>query len=359
MNKFPKLFIPGPTHVSEDILKILSTPQIGHRTPEISMLISDIKRGLKKVLYTDNHIHLISHAATGLWEMGITNCAQKGVLHAVNGAFSSKWSTVPGKCGLKSESITYEWGHGVKADDVDKMLETGEFDVFAMVHNETSTGVKSDLIEISELLKSKYPDVIWLVDAVSSMAGIKIEVDKLGIDFIFSSTQKAWGMPAGFSILSVSDRFIEKSKKIVNKGYFLDILTYEKYYDKDQTPSTPSIPHMFALKKVLEIIEDEGLDERWKRHEEMSLITQNWALAHNQTLFPEEGCRSETITCINNVQNWDINKINDKLLSLGYRMDRGYGNLRGKAFRIAHMGNIYKADLIDYLTEFDKVISNV
>ena len=359
MNEFPKLFIPGPTHVSKDILEILSTPQIGHRTPEISTLIAYLKEGLSEVLYTDNHIHLISHAATGLWEMGLTNSVQKGVLHAVNGAFSSKWAMVPGRCGLHSESIEYDWGLGVKVEDVDRMLGTGKFDVFAMVHNETSTGVKSNLNDISQLLKSKYPDVIWLVDAVSSMAGIKIEVDSLGVDFIFSSTQKAWGIPAGFSILSVSNRFVEKSKTIMNKGYFLDILTYEKYYDKDQTPSTPSIPHMFALKKVLEIIQGEGLDERWERHKEMSLIAQDWALSHNQLLFPEPGCRSETITCIKNVQAWDINKINDKLLKLGYRMDRGYGKLRGDAFRIAHMGNIYKTDLLDYLEDFDKVLSNV
>jgi aspartate aminotransferase-like enzyme len=134
----------------------------------------------------------------------------------VNGAFSSKWSMVPEKCGLASKSMNYDWGLGVKSEDIDRILKTGKFDVFAMVHNETSTGAKSNLEEISDMLKTKYPDVIWLVDAVSSMAGIKIEVDKLGIDFIFSSTQKAWGIPAGFSILSVSDRFIEKSKEIIN-----------------------------------------------------------------------------------------------------------------------------------------------
>ena len=357
MKKIPKLFIPGPTHVSDDILDVLSTPQIGHRTPEISELIQELTEGIQRVLYTNNHVYLVSHAATGLWEMGIKNSCLKGVLHAVNGAFSSKWATVSDKCGIKTQSIQYEWGQGVKVKDVDEMLATGEFDVFAMVHNETSTGVKSNLEEISELLKNKYPDVIWLVDAVSSMAGIKIEVDKLGIDFIFASTQKAWGIPAGFSILCASNKFLDKSKMIDNKGYFLDILTYEKYYEKHQTPSTPSIPHMFALKKVLDNIENEGLEQRWKRHEDLSSIAQGWALSHGQSLFPESGCTSETITCISNMQSWDINKINDKLLGLGYRMDRGYGSLRGKAFRIAHMGNIYKNDLVEYLNEFDKVIN--
>ena len=103
MKQFPKLFIPGPTHVSNDILEILATPQIGHRTPEISELINNITTRLKRVLYTDNHIYLISHAATGIWEMGLKNCTKKGVLHAVNGAFSSKWSVVSKKCGLKNE----------------------------------------------------------------------------------------------------------------------------------------------------------------------------------------------------------------------------------------------------------------
>ena len=203
--KYPKLFIPGPTHVSEDVLEVMSHPQIGHRTPEISDLIKEIIEGIQKVLYTKNKILLTSNPATALWEMGILNSVSKGILHAVNGSFSNKWASVSEKCNKQSSVIDYEWGKGVKVDDVDRLLSTGKFDVFAMVHNETSTGVMSNLEDISELLKNKYPDVIWLIDAVSSMAGIKIEVDRLGIDFILSSTQKAWGLPAGFSLCSVSD----------------------------------------------------------------------------------------------------------------------------------------------------------
>ena len=212
MSKFPKLFIPGPTHVSNDILETLSTPQIGHRTPEISELIDFLVKGIQEVLYTKNHIYLVSHAATGLWEMGTKNSVKKGVLHCINGAFSSKWFLSSQQSGFNSDAIDYKWGCGTKAEDIDKMLSTGKYDVLAMVHNETSTGVMSDLQQISDLLKNKYPDVIWLVDAVSSMAGIKIDVDSLGIDFLLSSTQKAWGIPAGFSICSVSDKMLKRSK---------------------------------------------------------------------------------------------------------------------------------------------------
>lgn len=355
-NNFPKLFIPGPTHVSKEILEEFCTNQIGHRTPEISELIGFITHGIKEILYTKNTIFLISHAATGLWEMGTKNSSEKSILHCVNGAFSSKWALSSDKCGLNVGIIDYEWGKGVKVEDVDKYLSTGNYDVFAMVHNETSTGVMSNLEEISELLKSKYPDVIWLVDAVSSMAGVKINVDELGIDFLLSSTQKAWGLPAGFSVCSVSDRMIEKSKKIQNKGYFLDIEVYDKYIKKLQTPTTPSIPHMFGLKKVIEIIKDEGLNNRWNRHIEMAEFTRSWAFNHGQELFPEANYESLTLTCIKNIKKWDVNKINELLLDRGFRMDRGYGSLRGKVFRVPHMGNIYMSDLKEYLNIFDEVL---
>ena len=354
--KFAKLFIPGPTHVSDELLEEFSNPQIGHRTPEISQIIDYVVKGVQKLLYTKNHIYLVSHAATGLWEMGTKNSVQKGVLHAVNGAFSSKWALSSEQLGLNTKRLNFEWGSGIDIDLVDKELSTGKYDVFAMVHNETSTGAMSNLDQMSSLLKSKYPDVIWLVDSVSSMAGAKIEVDKLGIDFILSSTQKAWGLPAGFSICAVSDRLIKKSEKMNNKGYFLDILTYEKYFLKNQTPSTPSIPHMYGMKKVLELIDEEGLENRWKRHIEMSKYARDWVYSHNQNLFTKNDAISCTLTCVRNVQEWDIEKISQGLLDNGYRMDRGYGKFRYKTFRIPHMGNIYLDDLKEYLNIFQNLI---
>ena len=356
MDSYPKLFIPGPTHVPKSIMKALSTPQIGHRTDEISVLLESISSRVKKVLYTDNDIYLTSNPATALWEMGLRNSVQKGALHAVNGAFSSKWAKVSEACGYRYKSIDYNWGESVKVEEIDKALSSGAYDVFAMVHNETSTGVMSDLNEISDLLKNKYPDILWLVDAVSSMAGVKIETDKLGIDFMLASTQKAWGLPAGFSMCSVSKKILDRSIKIMNKGYFFDLSVYEKYYKKMQTPYTPSIPHLFGLNEVLNIIELEGLENRWDRHKEMRDYVIDWAKGNGQNLFSEDGFHSCTVTCIKNSKKWDINKIYHELLNLGYRMDRGYGDLRCKAFRIPHMGNIQMQDLKEYINILDGII---
>ena len=132
--------------------------------------------------------------------------------------------------------------------------------------------------------------------------------------------------------------------------------TYRKYYLKYQTPTTPSIPHMFGLKKMLEKIELEGLENRWQRHKDMAYHVRNWALDHGQSFFTKERALSYTLTCIENIQNWDINKINKILLDRGYRMDRGYGKFKGKAFRIPHMGNIYMNDLKEYLTVFNEAL---
>ena len=356
MSKFPKLFIPGPTHVSDEILEAFHTPQIGHRTPEISELISEIVRGVQDLLYTKNNIYLVSHPATGLWEMGIRNCVKKKVLHCVNGAFSKKWVKVSECVGVEYDVIEYEWGKSVKAEDIQSKLNEGHYDAVALVHNETSTGVMSDLEKIGDMMKN-FPDTCLLVDAVSSMAGVKIEVDSCGIDFIMASTQKAWGLPAGFSIACVSDKFIEKSSEIINKGYILDIFTYEKYYSKNQTPYTPSIPHLFGLQKVLHLIKKEGLENRWRRHKEMATFTREWAISKGQSLYAEKGFESETVTSIRNEMNWDINKLNDMLLLKGFRMDRGYGSLRGKVFRISHMGNIHMEDLEEYLEKFEECLN--
>ena len=356
MSKYPKLFIPGPTHVSDEILEEFKTPQIGHRTPEISKIISELVQGVQNVLYTNNHIYLVSHPATGLWEMAIRNSVKNKVLHCVNGAFSNKWAKVSDSIGVDYDILEYDWGLAVKAEDIERKLKLDHYDAVAIVHNETSTGAMSNIKEIGNMMKS-FPDTYLLVDAVSSMAGIKIEVDLCEIDFILASTQKAWGLPAGFSIAAASDRFIKRSSEIDNKGYILDVNTYEKYYVKNQTPYTPSIPHLFGLKKVLELIGKEGIENRWDRHKKMAKTARRWALEKGQSLYAEERAQSDTVTSIKNDMNWDINDINEKLLSRGFRMDRGYGSLRGKVFRISHMGNIFPKDLDEYLENFTECIN--
>lgn len=353
---YPKLFIPGPTHVPDDTLRAMAAPQVGHRTAEFSELWEAITSRLETFLGA-SRVFQFSNPATGVWEAAVRNTVKKRALNCVNGAFSGKWHMVTEACGLPCEALMIDWGRAVHAEDIDGALATGKYDVVTLVHNETSTGVLSPLEEIATLMQAKYPDVFLHVDAVSSMAGIEIKVDAWGLDTCFASVQKAWGLPAGFSVCAVSDRVLERSAEMTGKGYYLDMLAYNKFYEKQQTPSTPSIAHMHGLLKVLHDIEKETPAGRFERHRKMGATARKWALNHGQTLYPEPGAESDTITAVRNVQEWDIQKIYEILEARGYRMDRGYGKLRGQVFRIAHMGAVMPADLDDFLAVFDEVLA--
>ncbi|MFB0516891.1 MAG: alanine--glyoxylate aminotransferase family protein [Candidatus Neomarinimicrobiota bacterium] len=354
---YPKLFIPGPTPVTEDTMAAMSQPQIGHRTPEFSELWSEVTSGLEKVLGASK-VFLFSNPATGIWEAAVRNTVKKCCLNLVNGAFSAKWHSATQACDLPCDILEKPWGKAIHPEEVDQALASGKYDVVTLVHNETSTGVMNSLEEIANLMTDKYPDVFFHVDAVSSMMGVEIRVDEWGLDTCFASVQKAWGLPAGFTVCALSERTLERSAEMKGKGYYFDFVVYDKYYKKQQTVYTPSIPHMYGLQKILRDVEREGLQHRYRRHQKMAETTRAWAFRHGQELYPEKGYESATLTAIRNVQGWDVNRLYDNLEDLGYRMDRGYGKLRGEVFRIAHMGAVMPEDLDAFLKTFDHVLTD-
>src|SRR3989338_1087964 len=342
-----KLFIPGPTEVRQEILKELSTPQIGHRTGEFRELFGGLKPGLRKLFYTKNDVLISASSGSGFWEGAVRNCVSGKVLHAVNGFFSKKWASVSESCGKAAGKIEFAWGKPVDPAAVDKALSSGEDDAFCMVNNETSTGVKSDLLAISKVMK-KYPQVIWIVDAVSSLAGTKIEVDNLGIDIRLASSQKAIALPAGIAVASISAKAYQRAESVKGRGYYFDFLELKKAYDKDETPYTPCIPHLFALRKQLLRMDEEGLDKRFARHKEMAEYAREWAISNGFAMFSAEGCHSDTVSCISNTKKLDFKAIKKDMAKKGYSIDSGYGKMNEKleaegkphTFRIAHMGDI-------------------
>jgi len=351
----PKLFIPGPVSVHPEIAKAMAKPMIGHRTPEFSELFRDVVSGVQEVLQTDNHIYLSTSSATGLMEAAVRNTVKKRALNLVCGAFSLRWHHITDACGFESDSVGVDWGKALKPKDVKMALEEAEYDVVTIVHNETSTGVMNPLGEIVKVIREN-SDALILVDTVSSMSGVNIPVDDWGIDIALASVQKAWGLPPGFAVMSVSDRAIERSKDQPNKGYYFDFEVFEKYYAREQTPSTPSIPHMYALKRQIERIREEGLLNRFERHKSMAKMTRDWAAYRGFELFSEAPYHSNTLTCISNNLDIDVADLSKKLLENGYRISNGYGPLKGKAFRIAHMADTQPEDLRGLLNTIDKIL---
>jgi aspartate aminotransferase-like enzyme len=352
-----KLFIPGPSEVRPELLAAVATPQIGHRTQKYKDLHGALIPQLKKILYTEQDVLLFTCSATGVMEGSIRNLCQKKVLCTVNGAFSKRWFKINGFNGIPADKIEVEWGKAVTADMIDAKLKTGEYDVFTMVFNETSTGVRAPIESVAEVMK-KYPDVMFCVDAVSAMAGDKIECDKLGLDVCLAGTQKCWGLPTGLCVTMISNKAMARAAQAKAPGYYVNFVDAKEYNDKAQTPHTPAIPIIFGLAaQANHILNEEGLENRWSRHLAMAKVVRDWAVKAGFELFPEKGFESNTLTCIKNTPGISIADLNKALSKQHHAIiSNGYGDLKEKTFRIAHMGDCTMAEIKELLGWLDELI---
>lgn len=355
----PKLFIPGPTHVDQEILDAMAQYPIGHRTPDYRDLQSSVVSGIKKLLYTEQHVLVSTSSATGLMEAGVRNLSQKRVANFVCGAFSKRQAELTNISGLAQDVFEVEWGKATTADQVDSVLSSGDYDLVTVVFNETSTGVMNPLKEIAEAV-NKYPDVLLMVDAVSGMMGSPIKIDDWGVDMALASVQKAWALPPGFAVTSLSERALERSRSIpeVQKGFYFDFARLHKAGEKSQTPITPSIPHLYGLARQIERINAEGVDNRFQRHRDMAAAVRTWG-KDRFGLFAEPGYESDTLTCFGNAAGIDLIALADKMKERNYLISGGYGDLKGKTFRLAHMGDLQMADIEDVLGVLDEVIQEL
>jgi len=338
-----KLHIPGPVEVSEKTFRAFCSPMIGHRGQGFKDLYAKIQPQLQQLLYTKQLVYLSTSSAWGVMEGAIRNLVSKKVLNCMCGAFSDKWFDVSKRCGKQAEALQVEWGSPIRAEAVDKKLATGQFDALTVIHNETSTGVMSPLAEIA-VLKKKYPDVMFIVDAVSSMSGTKIEFDALGIDVLLAGTQKAFALPPGMAVFVCSPAALARAATAKDRGYYFDFVEFQKNAEQSMTPSTPSIGHVFALASKLEDIFAEGLEARFARHRQTNQMTRDWAARHGFALFPEKGFESVTLTCVNNGAKpggrvVDVPKLQKLVKDQGFLIDGGYGKIKGATFRISNMGD--------------------
>ncbi|MBI5366565.1 MAG: alanine--glyoxylate aminotransferase family protein [Planctomycetes bacterium] len=350
-----RLFIPGPVEVLPEVLAAMATPMIGHRSAEYAALQGAVRPKLGTLLYTQNRVFLSASSATGLMEGAVRNLCARRVLSCTNGAFSERWHEIALANGKEADALAAEWGKAVRPEQIEEKLKTGRYDVLTLVHNETSTGVMNPLAGIAEVMR-RFPEVMFVVDTVSSLAGVKIEVDKLGIDVCLAGVQKAFALPPGLAVCSVSARALERAATVKHRGYYFDFIEMKDYHDKDQTPATPAISQIFALDFQLDRMLKEGLEARWERHLGMARRCRSWAAERGFGLFPEAGYESVTLTTVANTRNVDMKKLEAELAKRGKEISNGYGKLKGKTFRIAHMGDCTPADLDGVLSDIDQIL---
>jgi len=355
-----RLFIPGPVEVRKEVLDAQSQWMIGHRSTEFAELYARLQPKLKTSFGTEtSRVFIYTSSGSGVWESASRNCVRddQRILHLVSGAFSQRWAEISKANGKKVDVLEEDWGKAVKPETLAEALKMQRYDAVACVYNETSTGVLQPVPEYAEIV-AKYDNTLFLVDAVSAYVGAPIHVDEWGIDVCLTSTQKAFALPPGMALGAISDKTLARAEQVENRGYYFDMLTLEKSHKKNNTPATPPVALMYAADKQLDDILAEGLENRWARHAKMAEMTREWVTKSGFELFSEDGYHSPTVTNVTNTKEIDIAALN-KFLRDNHSMaiSNGYGKIKGKAFRIAHMGDTQPEHMEQLFAAMDEFLT--
>ena len=352
------MFVPGPVDVAPEVLQAMAKPLLPHRSKEYETIHRSAAEKSQKLFFTENRVLIGTHTGSGMQEAGVRNLAQQDILVCVNGAFSQRWFNVAESNGKNPVRMDIEWGKPIPPDALRNALKDKDFEAVAIVHNETSTGVENPLKELCAVVKETSPDTLILVDAVSSLGGAKIETDAWGVDFLLTSSQKCLALPPGLSLVSVSDRALEKAKTVANRGWYFDLLIMEKHRIKNSTAMTPAVSLVYALDFQMDRILDEGIEERFDRHQAMSQRVYDWSLENGMSPFASKDARSKTVATIKNERDIDIADLNAFLMQkYQMRIANGYGDLKGKTFRIATMGETSMADVEALLAAMEEYLN--
>jgi len=350
------MFVPGPVDVADEVLQAQAAPMLPHRSKEFEAIYRRAAEKSQQLFYTKYRVFLTASSGTGLQEAAIRNFVNKRVLSIVNGAFAERWYEVAVYNGKEVDELAFAWDTPASPDRIADAVKKGGFEAITIVHNETSTGLQNPVKEVAEAIRAVAPDTLIFVDAVSSLGGAKIEMDAWGIDMLLTSSQKCLALPPGLALGAVSDRAMKKAESVENRGWYFDLVRMEKHRLKDSSPATPAMSLIFALDFQLDRILAEGLDKRFARHSAMAKRVQEWAEAHDQSIYAPEGYRSQTVTTIKNDRGISVSDLNAFLKQREMRIANGYGPLKDKTFRIAHMGEIRMQDIEKLLKAMEEFL---
>ncbi len=347
------MFVPGPVDVDPEVLAAQTQPMLPHRSAAFETIFRQAAEKARQVFFTESRVLITASSGTGLQEAAVRNLVQARVLACVNGAFGARWHDVAQTNGKAVDKLEAAWGQPIDPDQVADTLRKGKYDTLLVVHNETSTGLENPVQAIAAAGRAASPETLICVDAVSSLGGARVEMDAWGLDFLLTSSQKSLALPPGLGLAGVSDRALARAETVPNRGWYFDLVLMEKHRLKDSTPATPALSLIYALDLQLDRILAEGLEARFERHAAMSARVQSWAVDRGLALFAAEGYRSKTVTTIANQRGLDYAALSAHLQARDMRIANGYGPLKGKTFRIAHMGETQMSAIETLLAAID------
>lgn len=355
------LMLPGPTPIPEQARQAGAEKIVGHRELECEELVEEVVEGLKYVFQTEEDVLILTCSGTGGLEASIANTLSAGdkVLSLCTGAFGERYATIAERYGVDVERMNFTWGEAVDVDRVKKRLEedeTGEIKAILMTHNETSTGVVNNPEPIGELAEEH--NALLLVDAVSSLGGVELKVDDWGVDVAVTSSQKALMTPPGLCLVSVSKKALEAGKEADSPKFYWSFKRAKDRYDRDtQTPSTPAISTLYVLRKVLREIKDEGLKNVFRRHEIVTKAIRKSMRALGLGLLVDDEIASTTVTAVRVPEGIEFNTLCQKLKeNYNVYITGSKGELKGDVFRIGHLGNVSRVDILSTISALEMVL---
>ncbi len=353
-----RILIPGPVELSNEVRLELSRPMMGHRTPDFSSILESCFSSLRSIYDTSNDVLIITGSGTSAMDASISSTISEGdeVVCIGGGKFGERFPKIVRAYGGTPVEVGVEWGSAVIAEDVEDAVSNSDAVAITLTHNETSTGVLHDAEKIGKIAREN--NLLFIMDAITSIGGDYVKTDKWGVDLCIAGSQKCLGAPPGLGFVAVGDRawkIIEKKEK--RGSFYLDLLSYRKSLKKSTTPFTPAVSLIYALKKALDEIEDEGIDKRIKRHRSLAKATREAAKALDLELFADEDNASNTVTAIKIPSGMSDDDIRGSLKrEFGLLLAGGQEDVKGKIFRIGHMGNVDSVELMGVLSALELVL---
>jgi alanine-glyoxylate transaminase/serine-glyoxylate transaminase/serine-pyruvate transaminase len=340
--------------VAPSVLEAMSRPVIGHLDPAFVTLLDDIGAMLREVFRTANEVTFaVSGTGSAGMEMALVNTLEPGdrAVVGVAGVFGERLAEIARRCGADVEEVRAEWGSPVPSEAIEVALKKAPAKLVAIVHAETSTGMRQPVEELARLTREN--DSLLVVDAVTSLAGIPVEVDGWGIDVCYSGTQKCLSVPPGLSPITFSPRAMEtiRSRATPVRSWYLDVGMITRYWGAERVyHHTAPISMLYALHEGLRLVLDEGLEQRWERHETLGLELQSALSERGFELLAAEGYRLPQLTAAALPGGADERALRARLLNeFGIEVGGGLGAFAGRAWRIGLMGESCRKDKLDRL----------
>jgi len=356
-----QLRIPGPTPLPERVVRSMNRPMIDHRGPEFAAILAEITAGAKRVFKTKNDLLLLTSSGTGGLESAVANLVSPGdeVVAALCGNFGERFAALAAAYGANVVRLEFEWGQPVDPDDLKVVLQRHpKAQVVLLTHNETSTGLTNPLRELAQTARSA--ERVVVVDGVSSISSIDIETDSWGVDVAVSGSQKGWMAPPGIALVSVSERAWAQQAKARSPRFYFDWKEAKSWAEKGMTPFTPAVPVAFALQEGLRMLQEEGLNKVYERHQRLARATQAGLQALGFQLFAQDGYRSNTVTSAVPPPGLDVAALRTLLdTKYGVVIAGGQGKMTGKMVRVGHLGAVAEGDVVQVIWAMEQALEEL